>query len=215
MILDLKDELITVRSFFENSIEIADKALVDEAVRCNSVDEEMVEMILTDPRGAIAFEQFVFRAVIQELNSIYEFALQQTWVRLFGLNVPFQNGKKPDEDELVFVANRVRIEKLLTNANYLGEAITDVEDWPCRLEILKIKELAEAFKHRQRFQPFADNYYLAKNKKQAIRRVNPNTSSDEYPLAEYRLERLEVSRYIDAIGELLRWLTSKQMLGMS
>jgi hypothetical protein len=41
----------------------------------------MIEQVLTDPQGAEALEQIVLRAIINELNSLYEFALQQAWIR--------------------------------------------------------------------------------------------------------------------------------------
>lgn len=217
MVHDLPGELEVIKAFFargtawvatETAGESARLALMTES------DEEFVEHVATDPNGASALEQIVLRAVIGELNSLYEFALQQAWICSFGLNVPTRKGSACDEDQVVFVANRWLIEDALKNADLLGDATSDVEVWPGRQEVLEVKELAEGFKHRHRLQPLPEDCYQPGQKRNSVRRVNPEISATEHPVAGYQLTQPQVARYIGAFEELLRWLSSKKMLGL-
>ena len=217
MVYDLESELEVIKAFFARSIGWVAREVADESTRLavtGQPDDELIEQVVTDPRGAEVLEQIILRAVINELSSLYEFALQQAWIRLSGLNVPIGKGPRYDENELVFVANRGRVEKALMNTDLLGDAITNVENWPYRREILEIKELAEGFKHRHRLQPLPDDCYQPRHRPNSIRRVEPGNRADENPFVGYLVTQPQVAQYIQAFEELLRWLSSKDMLGL-
>lgn len=217
MIYDLLNELEVINAFFARGTAWATSEAADETAQLalmEQPDEEMIEQVATNPNGASALEEIVLRAVIHELNSLYEFALQQAWVRSFALNIPTGKGSAYDENQLVFVANRGRIEEALKNADLLGEATTDVEAWPGRQEVLEVKELAEGFKHRHRLQPPPEDCYHPRHSRNSVRRVEPETSAAEHPIIGYQLTQQKVAQYIRAFEELLRWLSSKNMLGL-
>lgn len=217
MVYDLQSELEVIKAFFARGTAWVASESADESAQLalmEQPDEEMIEQVATDPNGASALEQIVLRAVIHELNSLYEFALQQAWIRSFGLNIPTGKGSACDENQLVFVANRRCIEDALRNADLLGEATTDVEAWPGRQKVLEVKELAEGFKHRHRLQPLPEDCYLPQHSRNSVRRVEPETSPAVHPLVGYQLTQPQVAQYIRAFEELLRWLSSKNMLGL-
>jgi hypothetical protein len=211
----INNELEVIRAFFARGIAWAAAEASDESARLAQMDhpdEETIERVVTHPHAAEALEQIIFRSVVNELNSLYEFALQQVWIHLYGLNVPVKDKKQYANGEAVFVSNRQRIEIALSDENLLGKAVTDVKEWQFRDEILEIKELAEGFKHRQRLQPLPKECYAGKSQDRAIRRVDPDNSADENPIAIYGLTQIQISHYLDAVAELLRWLGAKKML---
>jgi hypothetical protein len=130
------------------------------------------------------------------------------------LNVPIGKGSRYDEGESVFVANRGRIEKALTIGELLGDATSNIEDWPHRREVLEVKELAEGFKHRHRLQPLPEDGYQPRHRPNSVRRVEPGKRAEENPFVGYLVTQSQVVQYIRAFEELLRWLSSKNMLGL-
>lgn len=121
MIYDLTHELEVIKAFFARGIAWVASEAADESARLALLersDEEIIEQVLTHPHGAEALEQIVFRSVINELNSLYEFTLHQVWIGLHGLNVPIISNKgKHVGDDIVFVSNRQQIEKNLNDMN--------------------------------------------------------------------------------------------------
>ena len=153
MVHNFDDELKTIRAFFEHSARLVQSEMGTESARLaeiSLIDEEIIEQVLTSPSGAKALEQITHRAVINELNSLCEFILQNTWIQLSGAKLSLPNG------DLIFTANRGDIEKALRDQNNLGDKVTEVTEWHYWPEVKKIKEISEGFKHRQRLQPFPD-----------------------------------------------------------
>ena len=73
-------ELEVTKSFFADAMARADeKSKIDDAriARITDPDDQTIESIVTDPRGAYEFEQVALRSVINELNALCEFALQK------------------------------------------------------------------------------------------------------------------------------------------
>lgn len=209
MIYNFDNELETIRAFFQHSARLVQSEREAESARLariSQTDEEIIEQVLTSPSGANAIEQITYRAVVNELNSLCEFALQNTWIQL-------SEGKLflPNED-LIFTANRGDIEKTLRDHEHLGDKATEVRKWPHWPEVKKIKELSEGFKHRQRLQPFPGKLHSPKNQWRSKRFVDPE--NDEW-LSGYELATADVAAYIDAVEELFKWLGSKRMLWMS
>jgi len=212
MVHDLQYELEVIKAFFLNGNDWVARKLADQEADLAQIpepDNDIIEQIMTAPEGAEALENLILRAVVGELNSLYEFALQQAWIRLCGLNVPNNKG---DADESVFVANRQHLEDSLKSL-LADKNLSINNNWPNQEKILEIKELAEGFKHRHRLQPLPESCYPAKYKRRAIRRVNSEISSEDYPLVGYDLSQAQISEYIQAIEEFLHWLKSNRMLG--
>ena len=109
--------------------------------------------------------------VVNELNSLCEFALQNTWVAL-SKQYNLSNG------EFIYTATRRDIEKALSSKN------VKVEAWPRWQQVLEIKEMSEGFKHRQRMQPFPAELQKRGFEWRATRVVDP---SNQEMLAEYRV----------------------------
>lgn len=209
MVYNFDNELETIRAFFEHSARLVQSEMELESARLARVsqtDEEIIEQVLTSPSGVIALEQITYRAVINELNSLCEFALQNTWLQLSEAKLFLPNG------DLIFTANRGEIERALRDHKNLGDKATEVEEWPLWPEIKKIKELSEGFKHRQRLQPFPSELHSANKQWRSERFVDPE--NDEW-LSGYELTTVDVGAYIDAVQELFKWLGSKRMLWMS
>lgn len=214
MVYDLEYELEVIRAFFQCSTDWIAGKIADEEGRLAQLrnpDNEIIEKIVMASDGAEAIEKLIFRAVIGELNSLYEFALQQVCIRLSGLGVPNSKG---EAEELVFVSNRQTLEGLLDSL-LKENGGRGVEDWPSRDKILEIKELAEGFKHRHRFQPFPESCYHLRCRSRATRRVSPEISFKDYPAIGYDLSSKQVSVYIQAVEELFRWLRFNDMLNFS
>lgn len=209
MVCDLKNEFETIRAFFEWGAGLVQSKIEAESARLaqiDQIDEEIIEQVLTSPSGANALEQIIHRAVINELNSLCEFSLQNTWIQLSEARLSLPNG------ELIFTANRCDIEKSLRDHNILGDKATEVEEWPHWLEVKKIKELSEGFKHRQRLQPFPSELHSQKKQWRSERLVDPE---NEEWVSGYELSGTDVAAYINAVEELLKWLISNRMLWMS
>lgn len=216
MIVDLNYELETIKAFFSRGMALADDISAEESARLaliKSPDEAFVEEILTHPQGADALEKIILRSVVGELNSLYEFALQQVWIRMNGLNVP---GKETSADEIVFVANRNDIERRIDEACEADpelKAKVSYKSWPSRSAVLEVKELAEGFKHRHRLQPLPAYCYAQRRRNRATRIVSPTNGNNEVPIADYELKRERITQYIQAFDELLKYLESKHLLG--
>ena len=186
-------EVEVVKSFFARSMSWVVTESVAESSRLARVgnpDNDKIEEIVTHPHGANSLEQLAIRSVVNELNSLCEFALQNTWVSLsrqYGL---------PD-GEFVYTASRGKIEKALLSKG------VNVEVWPQWGEILKIKEMSEGFKHRQRMQPFAVELQKPGFEWRATRVVDPSNS--EW-IAEYEPTQLQVAGFLRAVEEMFHWL---------
>ena len=212
MIVDLNYELETIKALFSRGMALVDDVSAEESARlalAQSPDEAFVEEVLTHPQGADALEKIILRSVVGELNSLYEFALQQVWIRTNGLNV---QGKKMSDDEIVFVANRNHIEEgIKADPKFNSDA--SFKKWPSRRAVLEVKELAEGFKHRHRLQPLPKYCYAPHQKNRATRVVNPSDGDNEAPIADYELKRERIAQYIQAFEELLKYLESNRLLG--
>ena len=209
MLYDLQyHELEVVKAFFKRGIALAESESKLESAQLEALeqpDEEFVESVTFHPHGSLELERIVIRAVLNELNSLCEFALQKTWIQLSGRQMTLPDGT------LVVSANRGDIEKALRDKDALGDRTTDVNEWPNWLEIRKIKELSEGFKHRQRLQPFSGEFQSSKNQRRGKRLVDPE---NENYLAEYELTAAEVAGYIDAVEKLFLWMSSNRMLSI-
>lgn len=209
MVYNFDEEIETIRAFFEHNARLVQSEKEAETARlakASQTDEEIIEQVLTSPSGADALEQIVNRSVINELNSLCDFTLQNTWIQLSGAKLYLPNG------DLIFTANRGQIVKSLRDHNNLGDKATEVNKWPNWPEVKKIKELSEGFKHRHRLQPFPSELHLQNNQWRSERFVDPE--NDEW-LSGYDLTTADVAAYIDAVHELCKWLGSKRMLWMS
>lgn len=194
----LEHELEIVKSFFARAMSwsaaecAAENAMLEHM---KNRDEETIEDVITHPRGAQCLEEIALRSVINELNALCEFSLQNIWVSVTG-DYALPDGK------FIFAASRHEIEKAL-----LSKEI-QVDAWPHWPEASKIKELSEAFKHRQRLQPFPSE--LRNNRGQrSIRLVDPTNSE---PIATYEVTPSQVSQYLTAVEKLFRWLRHKYAL---
>ena len=203
MIFDLCcHELEVVKTFFARGISWAATEATSESISLAELgqpDSETVENVIFSPHGAHEFEQIVLRSVINELNSLCEFALQNTWIQVSGKNLLLPNGKP------VFSATRPDIEKALNNEKELGDMRVDVNEFPSWVEIKKIKEISEGFKHRQRLQPFPAISNSQKMER-GDRYVDPE---NEDWISPYELTPDDVSGYIDSVEKLFSWLGSK------
>jgi hypothetical protein len=215
MVLNLLNELETVKAFLASGLESTARVAQAESVELSQSEQpndEFVEFVLARPDGAFALEQILFRSVIHELNSLYEFAIQQAYMQLSDGEILRPNKSVAQGGESAFVASRKTIENALKNEKFVGDCVTDVTDWPHWAEVLKIKEMSEGFKHRHRLQPFPAYCYADRNSKRSVRLVDPNNSADEHVIADYEVTQARVSGYIKAIEELLLWLSSKNLL---
>ncbi len=190
-------ELEVVKSFFAEAIARADEKTQIESARIakiNNPDDDTIASIERDPRGAYEFEQVTLRSVINELNALCEFALQNTW-KSFSKQIWLPNGT------LVYAAERREIETALAEKN------EDVKTWPRWQEVLMIKEMSEGFKHRQRMQPFPKEVASPNPKRRAKERfVEPSNEKD---FAYYELTKIQTVEYLAAIEELFHWLDEK------
>lgn len=189
----LWQELEVVKSFLARVMSWAvTESAIESArlARIGSPDNDTIEEIITHPHGAYSLEQMAIRAVVNELNALCEFALQNTWVSLskqYGL----------PGGEFVFTASRRQIEKALLSQG------ANVETWPQWHEVLKIKEMSEGFKHRQRMQPFPVGLQSHGFEWRATRRIDPNNSA---LLAEYEPTQSQAAEFLSAVEKLLLWL---------
>lgn len=198
-------ELEVVKTFFSRGIAWAEAQSALESAALAEIEQpnsETVESVIFSPFGAHQFEQIVFRSVINELNALCEFALQNVWIKLSGHRLTIPN------DNVIYCANRGDIEKAIRDKDALGNQISDVEKWPQWSEIKKIKELSEGFKHRQRLQPFPGELHSPRNQWRSNRLLDPN---NENWISEYELTAMDVAAYIEAVEVLFSWLTSNRM----
>ena len=76
-------ELETLKSFFARAMSWASIESAEESARLAEIDNpdnDTVEEFVTHPHGAQSLEQVAIRSVVNELNSLCEFALQNTWL---------------------------------------------------------------------------------------------------------------------------------------
>lgn len=189
-------ELEVIKSFFARTMSwvVTESAAEDaKLARIDNSSNDAIEGVVTHPHGAHSLEQVAIRCVVNELNSLCECALQNTWISI-SKQYDLPNG------EFVFTASRGSIEKALSSVG------TKVETWPQWYEILKIKEMSEGFKHRQRMQPFPVELQKPNFKWRATRLVDPSNSE---MLASYEPTPLQASQFLNAVEELLLWLQSE------
>lgn len=189
----LWQELETLKSYFARAMSWVAAQSTEESVRIAGIknpDNDTIEEIVTRPHGARSLEQVVIRSVINELNSLCEFALQNAWIAVSKeYNLP--NG------EFIYTATRGNIEKALLDQNI------KVKEWPRWQQVLEIKEISEGFKHRQRMQPFPAELHKQGLEWRAVRVVDPG---NQEMLAEYNSTQSQVSEFLSAIEELLQCL---------
>lgn len=192
-------ELETLKSFFARAMSWASIESAEESARLAEIDNpdnDTVEEFVTHPHGAQSLEQVAIRSVVNELNSLCEFALQNTWLAVSKqYNLP--NG------EFIYTATRGNIEKALSGHNVM------VEEWPRWHQVIEIKEMSEGFKHRQRMQPFPPELQKKGFEWRATRVVDP---SNQEMLTEYDPTPSQVSEFLNGIEELLLWLQRKYAL---
>ena len=192
-------ELEILKSFFARVISWVAAESAEENARLAEIvrpDNDTIESVVTHPHGAHSFEQVAIRSVVNELNSLCEFALQNAWVAVSKqYNLP--NG------EFVHTATRGSIEKAL-----LVQGIR-VEAWPRWQQVLEVKEMSEGFKHRQRMQPFPAELQKKGFEWRATRVVDPG---NQEMLAEYDPTPSQASAFLSAIEELLLWLQREYAL---
>lgn len=192
-------ELEVLKSFFARAMSWAATESAEESTRLaeiNNPDNDTIEGVVTHPHGAYSLEQVAIRSVVNELNSLCEFALQNTWVAVSQkYNLP--NG------EFIYTATRGKIEKALSVKE------VSVEAWPRWQQVLEIKEMSEGFKHRQRMQPFPQELQKKGCEWRATRVVDPG---NQEMLAEYDPTPSQASEFLSAIEELLLWLQRKYAL---
>lgn len=205
MLLNLRHhELEVVKAFFSRGIAWAKAESAAESVRLAMIeqpDSETVEDVICSPQGAHQLEQIVLRSVVNELNCLCEFALQNAWMQLASYQLTL-----PDDGSLVFAASRGAVERALNNEKELGDRAINIKDCPVWQKIEQIKELSEGFKHRQRLQPFPAEFHSNQNHWRSERRVDPD---NEDWLAKYELAATDVAQYIDAVDDLFSWLDSR------
>lgn len=204
MLLNLRHhELEVVKAFFSRGIAWAKAESAAESVRLAIIeqpDSETVEDVICSPHGAHQLEQIVLRSVVNELNCLCEFALQNAWMQLSSYQLTLPDGC------LVLAASRGDVEQALRNEENLGDRAINVKNCPVWPKIEQIKELSEGFKHRQRLQPFPAEFHSNKNHWRSKRRVDPD---NEDWLAKYELAAADVAKYIDAVEDLFSWLDSR------
>ena len=198
MLFDLQcHELEVVKAFFAKGIALTEAESASESAalaKLEQPDSETVENVIFNPNGAHEFEQILLRSVINELNCLCEFALQNTLIHLSDHQLTLE------DNSLVFAANRGDVKKALENKNVKFE---ECSIWQ---EIEQIKELSEGFKHRQRLQPFPAEFHLARNQWRRKRQVDPD---NENWLSEYELTATDVAGYLDAVEKFFSWLGPK------
>lgn len=183
-------ELEVVKSFYARALSWAATESASDSAALVGANEETIEAVVLHPHGAYNLEQIVIRSVINELNALCEFALQNTW-RAVAKGEDLPNG------ELVFTASRGAVEKALRVRGI------DVQDWPRWSDVVKIKELSEGFKHRQRMQPFPVELQKPGQEWRAKRVVDPTNT--EW-IAMYELKPSHAGESLAAVEELLLWL---------
>ena len=189
----LHHEIEVVKAFYARSMSWVATESASEAAKLAGASEEVIEFTVLHHNGPHSFEQIVVRSVINELNALCEFALQQTWqIVSKGADLP--------SGEHAIGASRGVIEKALAARG------VDVATWPRWPEVEKIKELSEAYKHRQRMQPLPEIFQNPRFAWRANRLVDPENV--EW-IASYDLCRTQASGSIAAVEELLRWLREK------
>ncbi|GIL05836.1 MAG: hypothetical protein BroJett031_23560 [Betaproteobacteria bacterium] len=183
-------ELEVIKSFSARALSWAAAEHASASAALSGADEERIEAVVLHPHGSYSFEQIVIRSIINELNALCEFAIQNTWQSLTG-------GASLPNGELVHTATRGTVERELRLRG------VEVERWPRWSDVTKIKELSEGFKHRQRYQPFPSDLQRA-GKGARGKRVVDSTNVEWF--ATYELKPLDAAESIAAVEELLRWL---------
>lgn len=183
-------ELEVVKSFYARALSWSTTESASDSAALAGASDETIEAVVFHPHGPYSLEQIVIRSVINELNAICEFALQNTW------RAVAKSEHLPD-GELVFTASRGSVEKAL-----LARGVV-VQHWPRWPDAVKVKELSEGFKHRQRMQPFPIELQKTRNKSRARRVVDPTNT--EW-ITAYDLKPSHASESLAAVEELLVWL---------
>lgn len=117
----LSHELEVNKTFLARAMSWVALKNAKEAADLEGASEEVIEHVVLHPHGPSSLEQIVVRAVMNELNALYEFAIQNAWRALFKESFLPSN-------ELVFSAARGTIEQALAK---LG---LDVRDSAARRE---------------------------------------------------------------------------------
>ena len=186
-------ELETIKSFYARTMSWVATESAAESARLAAIDNpdnDTIEQMVTHPHGAQSLEELAIRSVINELNSLCEFALQNTWVAL-SKQYCLPNG------EFIYGAGRGQIEKALFAKGF------DVKSWPRWQQVQEIKELSEGFKHRQRMQPFPVELQMKGNEWRAKRVLDPN---NQELLTKYDITPSQASELLNAVEELLVWV---------
>lgn len=192
-------ELETLKSFFARAMSWAATESAEESARLaelDNPDNDTIEQVVTHPHGSQSLEQVAVRSVVNELNSLCEFALQNTWVAI-SKQYDLPNG------EFVYGATRGQIEKALSDKG------ANVKTWPRWQQVLEIKEISEGFKHRQRMQPFPVELQKKGFEWRATRVVDPQ---NQELFAEYVPAPSQALEFLSAVEELLLWLQQKYAL---
>jgi hypothetical protein len=159
-------------------------------------NSEYIEDVLFHPNGAIELEQIICRSTINELNALIEFALQTVAMKANGGDLAL------DSMKLIVGANRSDLEGALVAANINIKVFCDY------YKIQEIKELSEAFKHRQRFRPLP--------RKKLTQSTEPDKSivpgRGENFFEEYEINTSDVSIYIQATKELFLELRQQSLI---
>lgn len=183
-------ELEVVKSFYARAMTWVATECASEDVRLEGASEESIEFAVTHHNGPYCFEQIVIRSVLNELNALCEFAMQETWRTV-------SNQEALPSGELIFTAARHSIEEALSARG------VDVKGWHRWQEVLKIKELSEAYKHRQRLQPFPAELQKRGFEWRAKRLVDPGNVK---AFAPYDITRTQAAESMAVVEELLLWL---------
>lgn len=159
-------------------------------------NSEYVEDILFHPNGAIELEQIICRSTINELNALIEFALQTAAMKANGGNLVLGSMK------LIIGANRNELENALVKAKINLQELCDYT------KIQEIKELSEAFKHRQRLRPLPRKRMTQTTESE--RSIVPGRGDNFFD--EYEINILSVSIYIQATKELFQVLRQQSLI---
>ncbi len=159
-------------------------------------NSEYIEDVLFHPNGAIELEQIICRSTINELNSLIEFALQTVAMKANNGSLVF------DSMKLIVGANRSDLDSALVDANINLKEFCDYS------KLQEIKELSEAFKHRQRLRPLPRKRMTQTTESE--RSIVPGRGDNFFD--EYEINLLSVSIYIQATKELFQELRQQSLI---
>lgn len=159
-------------------------------------NSEYIEDVLFHPNGAIELEQIICRSTINELNALIEFALQTVAMKANNGSFVF------DSMKLIVGANRSDLDSALVDANINLKEFCDYS------KLQEIKELSEAFKHRQRLRPLPRKRMTQTTESE--RSIVPGRGDNFFD--EYEINLLSVSIYIQATKELFQELRQQSLI---